>query len=112
MRYDRIRYDEEDPLEKVDFVKYNGKIEVTYEDATKKFKYYIVPLKGKNDYFKGFDWTAKGVVRKRFEAIQRRIILKKGTKPKELKEAIKEAKEACKSLESLVGPLTSIREEL
>ncbi len=47
-----------------------------------KYRYYIkkMPQRGEEftKYFKNFDWKAKGVVRKRFEVVDRHRYLKKG----------------------------------
>lgn len=63
-------------------------------------------------YFHGFKWTEKGVVRKRFETVQRKVILKKNTKLKDLKHAIQDAKDAYKELVKMVGPLPGMKRDI
>ena len=111
LKFEKVKR-KDDPLETVNFSKPNGKIEVKVEDKAKKYKYYIMALKSENPYYNSFEWTLKGVVRKRFEMVSRKVILKKGTKLKDLKLAIKDTKESYKKLIELVGPLPSIKKEI
>ena len=103
-----------DPYDQVDLDKPDGKIEVGDDGHTQKFKYYIMKHQQEQSdrYFNDFDWKAKGVVRKRFDAIKRQKIVKKGVKLPELKDKLDKVKESVKELELLTGRLDDVRKSI
>lgn len=54
-------------------------------------------------YFKNFDWKAKGVVRKRFEVVDRHRYLKKGFNISDFKQKLQDLKQSLKALEEVSG---------
>ena len=60
-------------------------------------------------YFKPFDWKAKGVVRKRFEAVHRPRYFKKGYSLADFKQKLSDLKQNMKELEKVIGPLEEMR---
>jgi hypothetical protein len=67
--------DSKDPYQLLDFTKATGKIEVSHLSTHKKFRYFSA--KGDS---KKVDWRAKGLVRRKFETLERKRILGKGYK--------------------------------
>jgi hypothetical protein len=89
-----------DPYEGLNIDKCDGKIQVAenHEEESKdvKYRYFIKPRKLVDEetqkYFKPFDWKAKGVVRKRFEAVHRPRYLKKGFTLLDFKQKLQDLK--------------------
>jgi len=93
----------------------DGKIEVMEEDDEKgpgerrpvKYRYFIMKrprLPAEFDkYFKRFDWKQKGVIRHRYEDINRPKFIKYPYKVSDLKERLGELKNAIKSYEDVGG---------
>lgn len=86
--------------------KCDGKIQVDEENQERgpsgsptvpvKYRYFIKKRREKvaefTKYFKNFDWKAKGVVRKRFEAISRQRYLNKGFTISDFKKRLSDLK--------------------
>lgn len=116
-------YKDFDPYKGIDLTKGDGKIQVEMEDfveaeskskTSRKLRYFIKRrpevLGDFRKFFKDFDWKAKGVVRKRYEAVLILPLLRHPYTPKDLKERLHDLIEKCKALEEVVGKLPALRQ--
>ena len=107
-----------DPYKDINIEKCDGKIQIDEENREKagpsdsdmvpvKYRYFIKRRPQKPEeftkYFKNFDWKAKGVVRKRFEAVQRQRYLNKGYTISDFKSRLADLKSQVKALEEVSG---------
>lgn len=78
-----------------------------------KYRYFIKRRPNEaaafDKYFKKFDWKAKGVVRKRFEAVYRPKFLRHPYKAADLRAKLQEFKTAMKGLEEVTGKIPELR---
>jgi hypothetical protein len=105
--------DTHDPRKGLSLDKGDGKIQIDEKGVVTKFRYFLKkraePLGDFPKYFKDFDWTQKGVVRKRFENVSWPALMNKDFTMKDMKARLKTVREALKSLEEVSGKISQLK---